>query len=467
MTPARSSAKKLRVLCVASEVAPFAKTGGLADVTGSLPAALGQLGVETLTVLPRYRGLESVPRKTAPGVTVRFIEHEGYYNRHGLYGNDRGDYADNLSRYSYLCHEALLLCRSLDWRPDIVHVHDWQTALVPVLLKTKYAGEPCFARTRTLLTVHNGAYQGIFSARQYPETGLDVDLMGVDGFEFYGKINLLKGGLIFADSINTVSPGYARELLTEEYGTGLDGVYRAKRERLWGVLNGIDTRDWDPSRDKALARRYSAEDPSGKAACKAELQDLLGLPPEPETPLLAVVSRLAEQKGLDLLADAADRLLGGPVQLVVLGDGDAAYRRTFENIAKRHPRNTAVRIGFDGALARKIYAGCDYFLMPSLFEPCGLGQMIALRYGALPIVRRTGGLADTIVDLDADPKKGNGYAFDGRTAESLLAAVGRALKGYMDRRALKRLVVRAMKQDFSWERSAREYLAHYKEMLKK
>lgn len=461
------SAKKLKVLFCASEVAPFAKTGGLADVAGSLPVALGGLGVESLVLLPRYRGIESAPRKLGPGVSVRFIEHEGYYNRHGLYGNERGDYPDNLKRFAHFCHEALLLAKALGYKPDIVHVHDWQTALIPVLLKARYANEPHFAQTRSLITVHNGAYQGIFHTRQYPELGLDQDLMNVDGFEYYGKINLLKGGLLYADAINTVSPGYARELLTEEYGYGLEGVYRSRKDRFSGILNGIDTRDWDPARDKALAKRYTAEDPAGKAVCKADLQDTLGLAPEPETPILAVVSRLAEQKGLDLLADAADRLLSQKVQLVLLGDGEAVYQRAFDNVAKRHPKNTAVKIGFSNELARKIYAGCDFFLMPSLFEPCGLGQMIALRYGALPIVRRTGGLADTIVDLGEDPKQGNGFVFKERTAEGLLTAIGRALEVYGDPKLRARLVRRAMKQDFSWERSAREYLAHYKEILKK
>lgn len=461
------SAKKLKVLFCASEVAPFAKTGGLADVTGSLPVALGGLGVESLVLLPRYRGIESVPRKLGPGVQVRFVEHEGYYNRHGLYGNERGDYPDNLKRFAHFCHESLLLAQSLGFRPDIVHVHDWQTALIPVLLKTRYAGLAHFASTRTLITVHNGAYQGIFHTRQYPELGLDADLMNVDGLEYYGKINLLKGGLLYADAINTVSPGYARELLTSDYGYGLEGVYNARRDCLSGILNGIDTREWDPARDKTLAKRYSAENPDGKAVCKADLQNRLGLEPEPETPVFAVVSRLAEQKGLEILAEAADRLLTQKAQLVLFGDGDAVYRRMFENVAKRHPRNAAVRIGFNNELARRIYAGCDFFLMPSLFEPCGLGQMIALRYGATPIVRRTGGLADTIVDVGQDAKKGNGFVFGERTAEGLLTAINRALRMYADPQQRARLVRRALKQDFSWERSAREYLAYYKEMLKK
>jgi starch synthase len=455
----------LKVLCCASEVAPFEKTGGLADVTGSLPKALAGMGVETLILMPKYRNVPFTEKKVAPGVTARFIGNEEYFNRAGLYGNDRGDYPDNLQRFSFFCREALETARAAGFRPDIVHAHDWQAALLPVLLKT--GTDDFFRDTRSVLTVHNIAYQGQFPHKQYGVLGMDPSLFAIDGFEFYGKINLLKAGLLYADAVTTVSPTYAKEIRTVDYGFGLEGVVKKRAGAVHGILNGIDTSMWDPSTDKRIAARYSAEDPSGKKVCKAELQRSLGLEVREDVPLFAMVTRLAEQKGLDIVSGAADKLLSRGVQFVLLGEGDAVYHTTFANIGKRHPKNARILLGFDSQRAHAVYAGADVFLMPSYFEPCGLGQMISMRYGTVPLVRNVGGLADTVKDLDADPKSGNGFAFDQHSPEKLLETAARAEKLFADKTRLEKVRKRMMKLDFSWDASAKRYLELYKELVKK
>ncbi len=445
-------------------MAPFAKTGGLADVAGSLPLALGRLGLNVRIVMPRYRGVKSGPERLAPNVEIRFVANEELFNRSGLYGNDKGDYPDNLKRFAFFCNEALVECRAADFRPDIVHVHDWQAALISVLLKTRFAGDGCFAAAKTLLTIHNLAYQGLFPAKQFPELGLDPRLFAMDGFEFYGKINLLKAGLAHSDAIGTVSPTYAHEIQTKEFGAGLEGVIHSRTDVLRGILNGLDYSLWDPARDKALAACFSADDLRGKAVCKAALQAAQGLEADPGGPVFGMVSRLADQKGLDILSEAVDRLIGMGAQFVLLGEGEPVYKTTFQNVAKRHPGKVAVNLGFHAAEARTIYAGSDFFLMPSYFEPCGLGQMIAMRYGALPLVRRTGGLADTVTDADTDPARGNGFVFRERSPEKLLDASERALEAYADKGRFEALRGRAMRADFSWEKSAREYVAFYEDL---
>ncbi|MGH7198610.1 MAG: glycogen synthase GlgA [Candidatus Omnitrophota bacterium] len=456
----------INVLFCASEVAPFAKTGGLGDVTGSLPVALGKLGVRVAVVTPRYRGIQSSRKKLSEKVTVHFVENEAYFNRASLYGNDGGDYPDNLERFSFFSRAALGLARETGFKPDIIHVHDWQTALIPVILKTKLSRDPFFQNSKTLLTVHNLAYQGHFSHSLYPKLGLDPGLFSMGGFEFYGKINLLKAGLLYADALNTVSPTYAREIQTKEYGFGLEGVIHQRRGRLKGILNGIDTALWGPEKDRRIKKTFSAKRLDGKAACKAELQKSGGLEVNPRIPVFGIVSRLAEQKGMDVLLESADALLSRKAQLVLLGDGDAVYKRGFGNVGRRHPGSASVHIGFNAAEAHKIYAGSDFFLMPSHFEPCGLGQMISLRYGTLPIVRRTGGLADTIEDADADPKHGNGFVFEDRRAHGFLGSVDRAIRAFRDTRRFDALRRHAMKMDFSWDVSATEYVKYYKEIMR-
>lgn len=454
----------IKVLFLSSEAAPFVKTGGLADVAGSLPLALGALDIEVLVMIPRYRGIEARDKKLADNVRIHFVDHEAYYNRSGLYGNEGGDYPDNLERFSFFCRESLAASKQKGFKPDIVHLNDWQTALTAVLLKIKLKDDPFFKNTRTLLTVHNLAFQGQFPEKKFAELGLDESLYSPDAFEFYGKVNLLKAGLIFADALNTVSPTYAKEILTEEYGAGLDGVLKQRANRLRGILNGLDTNVWDPSGDPRIKKKYSADKMDGKAACKQHLQESCSLEAAPDVPVFGVVSRLAEQKGLDLIAEMADEFLEKRVQFVLLGEGDGVYHTTFRNIAARHPKNTDMNIGFDAEEAHKVYAGCDFFLMPSYFEPCGLGQLIALRYGTIPIVRRTGGLADTVIDVDTDVRHGNGFVFESRTGSALLKTVERALAAYADKKRFHALRTHGMKADYSWQRSASEYKKYYKEI---
>ncbi len=456
----------MKVLFCASEVTPFAKTGGLADVAGSLPLALGELGVETAIVMPRYRGITEHDKKLAPNVSVHFIENEPYFNRSGLYGNEGGDYTDNLQRFLFFCGQALALAAKRGFRADVVHANDWQTALLPVLLKTKFAKDPFFRNTKSLLTLHNLAYQGHFSHRQYAEVGLDPELFSVDAFEFHGKANVLKAGLVYSDRLNTVSPGYAREIKTHEYGCGLEGVLRRRADDLTGTLNGIDTAVWDPAKDTLIQKRFSAQDLSGKEVCKATLQKECGLEVNADVPLFGMVTRLADQKGVGLVCEIAEEFLSKKVQLVVLGDGDAVHQTAFKTIAARHSKNAYARIGFSGPFAHAVYAGSDFFLMPSLFEPCGLGQMIALRYGTVPVVRATGGLADTVADIEVDPDGGNGLVFKEPKAAALSKAIARAMSLFSDDKpCLEALKRRALKLDFSWNKSAKEYKRLYEQMM--
>ena len=456
--------RSLNVLFCASEVAPFAKTGGLADVAGSLPPALARHGAQILVTMPRYRGIHTADKKIADGVRIHFIENEEYFNRAGLYGNDRGDYPDNLQRFSFFCHETLAYAKSAGFRPDIVHAHDWQTALLPVLLKTNFANDPFYAGARSVLTIHNIAYQGHFSQKQFGNLGLDPSLFSVDGFEFYGKINFLKAGLLFTDHLTTVSPTYAEEIENKEFSFGLEGVIKKRRKSLTGILNGIDPALWDPAKDARLAKMYGAANLEGKRACKEALQKRCGFEPDAGVPLFGMVTRLAEQKGLDLVAETCNEMVAKGAQLVLLGEGDAVYHTTFRNIAARHPKNVAAFLKFDAVLAHEVYAGSDFFLMPSYFEPCGLGQMISMRYGTLPIVRRVGGLADTVIDADLHPEKGNGFVFVEAQPEKLMGAVKRAMKAFKDKARLDALRKTAMRTDFSWDKSAEKYAQLYRKL---
>lgn len=457
--------KSINVLFCSSEVAPFEKTGGLADVAGSLPIALAKVGMQLRVVMPKYRGIGVSQKKISDGVRIHFIENEEYFNRAGLYGNDRGDYPDNLQRFSFFCHEALNLAKAIGFQPDIVHAHDWQTALLPVLLKTKFVNDAFYARAKSVLTVHNIAYQGHFSQKQFGNLGLDPELFSMDGFEFYGKINLLKAGLLFGDFLTTVSPTYAEEIKTREFGFGLEGVVRKKEKVLRGILNGIDQDLWNPAKDPHIAKMYGVTSLEGKKICKQALQKNCGFEVNADIPLFGMVTRLAEQKGLELVSEICDELVAKHAQFVILGDGDAVYHTTFRNIAARHPKNTAAFLRFDTDQAHAIYAGSDFFLMPSYFEPCGLGQMISMRYGTLPVVRRVGGLADTVIDADLHPEKGNGFVFVERTPEKLMSVIRRALKAFKDRTRMQALRKTAVKADFSWDKSAEKYAQIYRKVL--
>jgi len=489
-------AQRLRVLLVASEASPFAKTGGLGDVAGALPRALRALGHDVRVLIPRYRGVERhaaairtiVPRlevpvgdrrvgaallgtETSGGVPVYFLEQDQYFDREGLYGEGDADYADNCERFVFFCRGALEALIALDgierdgWRPQVVHANDWQTGLLPVYLRTLYRDHPLLGGLATLFTIHNLAYQGVFWHYDMPMTGLGWDLFTPAGLEFYGKLNFLKGALVFSDLLTTVSRTYAREIRTSAFGNGLEGVLEERSPDLHGVVNGIDYEVWNPQKDSAIAHPFSAEDPEPKAICREMLRRELGLADGPG-PILGMVTRLADQKGMDLVLEALPGLLEIGGQLAVLGSGDAPLEEGFRAAAAAHPGQIAVRIGYDDEMARRIYAGSDLFLMPSRYEPCGLGQLIALRYGAAPVVRRTGGLADTVVEFDPARRTGTGFVFDAFSAEALLATVRRAASIHRQPAVWKALVKNAMTQDFSWDASAREYATLYRKALK-
>ncbi len=490
-------ARRLRILLIASEVAPFAKTGGLADVAGALPKALAGLGHDVRIMMPKYRGAEAhatdtrivVPSIRVPlgdrtaegalieahgpaGVPIYLLEHEHYYNRDGLYGTADGDYWDNCERFVFFCRAALEGLARLDaarpgirWQPQVIHANDWQTGLLPVYVRTLYRDHPLLGGLATVFTIHNLAYQGVFWHYDMPMTGLGWDLFTPAGIEFYGKLNFLKGGLVFSDLLTTVSHTYAREIRTAAFGSGLEGVLEDRSRDLHGVVNGIDYELWNPQKDPALAHPYSADDPEPKAICRETLRRELGLQ-DAAGPVLGVVTRLAEQKGMDLVLEALPGILAEGCQLVVLGSGDPRLEDAFRAAAAAHPGQVAVRLGHDDDLARRIYAGTDAFLMPSRYEPCGLGQLIALRYGGAPVVRRTGGLADTVTEFDPARRTGTGFIFDPFTADALLATVRRAASTYRQPSVWKALVRNAMAEDFSWDASAREYVTLYRKALK-
>ncbi len=426
--------------------------------------ALGKLGMDVLVLMPKYRGIGFTEKHLSDRVTVRLIEHEAFFNRASLYGNGGQDYADNLDRFLFFSTECLALTKRLDFKPDLVHVHDWHTALIPVLLKTRYAKDDFFKKAKTLLTIHNLAYQGQFDGSEYSKLGLSSELFSMDGFEFYGKVNLLKAGLLYADCLNTVSQTYAQEIQTREFGFGLEGILQKRKNRLHGILNGIDPQIWNPETDSKIAQVYSLKDFSGKRVCKEFLQKKCGFSVDPKIPVLAVVSRLAHQKGMDILAEAIPAMMREGVQLAIVGDGDSSYKSQMESLEKKYPTRMKVFAGFQVQEAHDLYAGADLFLMPSLFEPCGLGQMISMRYGTIPVVRSTGGLKDTVVDATADPTRGNGFSFVTPTPEELMKVLSRALSYFQEKQPWNQLMERAMAMDFSWDESAKKYVELYREM---
>ncbi len=468
----------MKVFFVASEGTPYIKTGGLGDVTGSLPAILHMLGADTFLILPFYRTimaknlpLEQVMTGTlamgdrALSYTVLrhqqtyFIAQNEFFDRDGLYNTRGGDYPDNWMRFAFFARAALETIVALGGA-DVIHVHDWQAALLPVYLSVLYPKR----REKTLLTIHNIAYQGLFSPEILPDIGLPSSVFTVHGLEFFGNVNYLKGGIVWADEVNTVSPTYAREIQTEEYSFGLHGILATRREHLSGILNGIDCSYWDPAADRALPHMYSPSSLAGKAQDKESLLQETGLTAEPDRPLFVIVSRLVAQKGLDLILDAFDQMMSLPLNLMVLGTGDTEIETALVAKAAAYPGRFVFSQKFDEGLAHRMYAGSDFFLMPSRFEPCGLSQMIALRYGSVPVVRRTGGLKDTVQDIHSKTGTGNGISFDDATPSEFLDAVRRAVRLYTDGDAFRRIQAIGMACDFSWQASAREYLALYHSM---
>ena len=471
----------VRVAHLASEVVPFSKTGGLADVAGSLPPALAALGHEVTVLVPAHRTSlkDAVPGEARGEVkalglpaTLRVVVQDGVrfvlidcpvlYVRPALYSLPDGDFPDNAVRFAFFARAALAALAALGGA-DVVHAHDWQAALAPLLLRHDPRVREALPAARSVVTVHNLAYQGVFEPWVLEPCGLSRTLFTMDTLEFYGQVNFLKGGLVAADAITTVSPTYAREVLTPQFGCRLDGVLSARREALTGILNGLDVREWDPAHDRHLSRPYGTKDAAdGKRAARQALAGEAGFD-SVQRPLLGMVSRLAEQKGADLLAATLDEVVAMGFDLVVLGTGERRYEDAMRAAELAHPGRVKVFTRFDEQLAHRIYAASDLFLMPSRYEPCGLGQMIAMRYGSLPVVHRTGGLADTVID--AGEASATGFVFDDLTPAAFTAVLGRARRTLDDPRALARLRRNAMARDFSWAASAREYAALYQRLL--
>jgi starch synthase len=454
---------------IASEARPFAKTGGLADVTVALPRYRGVTGGSLADQFPLTVGAETheigfFEAPIAERARALLIDCPELYDRAELYGPSGADYSDNALRFAMLVRGALEFAARRDWAPTVVHAHDWQAGLAPVYLRTLYAAHPVLAGTPSVFTIHNLAYQGLFDADWLPRLDLPPELFSVDLLEYWGRMSFLKGGINYADMVTTVSPTYAREIQTTEFGFGFDGILRARAADLFGVLNGIDTGEWDPARDPFLPATYDAGDLSAKAIVKAEVLKRYKLPTGAEAlkrPIVGMISRMVDQKGFDLIAALAGTLPHLDASFVVLGTGEARYEEMWRRLAAEHPDRIGACIGFDEALAHVIEGGADIFLMPSQFEPCGLNQMYSLRYGTVPVVRAVGGLADTVVDYAPGRPESTGFVFRDYHPAALLNALERALNMYADRARWKALQVAGMKQDHSWDRSAREYVTIY------
>jgi starch synthase len=477
----------LKILFVSPEVVPFAKTGGLADVAGSLPKALKGLGCDVRLVMPLYRQVREAKfslkkilgdveillgshyhpadiyqGELEEGLRVYFIEKDEFFDRSQLYGSHKGDYFDNDRRFVYLCQGTLSVARALGFQPHIIHCHDWQTGLIPACLHYQRINDPFFKDTATLFTIHNMAYQGSFFKEIVTMAGLPPDSFTPSGLEFWGRANLLKSGIVYSQIINTVSRKYSQEIQTPEYGYGLEGILGYRRDDLFGIINGVDYQEWNPETDPSIASRFSREDLRGKPVCKKDLLDQFGLPADRvRYPVLGVISRLADQKGFDLLAGIMERLLEEDLNVIILGTGEEKYHHLFTEWAGKKPQKVGLRLAFDNALAHKIEAGSDLFLMPSRYEPCGLNQIYSLKYGTIPIVRATGGLDDTIVPYRTSTGKGTGFKFFPYETEAFWTTLMEALSVYKDKNQWTRLMQNAMAMDFSWENSAKEYIKLY------
>ncbi len=451
---------------ICPELVPFAKTGGLADMVASLAKALDALGHHVTLVMPGYRKLPETADLTST-LRVHFIREDRYFDRDHLYGPPGAEYPDNAERFAFFCRAALQLLSTLG--PfDILHTHDWQSAMANTFLKAQPELYPALYDVHTVFTVHNQAYQGLFPASDWPVLKLDQRLFTSPYLEFYGKINFLKGGLAAADVITTVSPTYAREIQTPEYGCGLDGLLRERSADLSGILNGADYSVWNPAADPFIARHYSPDNLAGKAICKADLQRSFKLALRPDVMLIGMVSRLVAQKGFDLLEQIIEDLFSRDIQFVLLGTGDPHYERFFRDKAERFRERARAQIGFNDALAHRIEAGADVFLMPSHYEPSGLNQLYSLKYGTIPIVRATGGLKDSVRDYNYQhARTGNGFVFEPYDAAALLATIDRALSVFHKKAQWSRLMKNAMASDHSWDRSAAAYVDLYRKLMQR
>ena len=470
----------MNIAFVASEGVPFSKTGGLADVVGALPRALASLGHQISVYLPLYRQTKiSEPATAVRSVTVPFddqyrfssvvsggrqgniqyyfVEYPPYFDRDALYGTAAGDYPDNAERFALFCRTVLEASKILGV-PQIFHCHDWQSALIPVLLRTIYTEDPAFRDVGTVFTIHNMGYQGLFAPETLPLLMLPWDLFTISKMEFFGQVNFLKGALTYSDYVTTVSRKYSQEIQTAEYGFGLEGVLRDRASTVTGILNGVDYDEWSPQTDKFTAAKYTPQDLSGKTKDKQDLLAAFGIQnADPKLPVIGIVSRFAAQKGFDLISQIADRLAREEMIMVILGSGDKPYEEMFLRLNKQFPNKISVKVAYNNEIAHKIEAGADMFLMPSRYEPCGLNQIYSLKYGTVPIVRATGGLDDTIEPWDARTGKGTGFKFSEYNGESLLLTIKSALQAFRDQTSWQVLMRNGMSKDFSWNASAREY----------
>ena len=477
----------MKVLFAASEAHPFIKTGGLGDVMGALPKSLVKLGVDVRVVIPKYKNIKDelkqkfqfvkwftvsvgwrnqycgVFQYQYKGVTYYFIDNEYYFNRDGLYG-----YFDDGERFAFFNRAVLEFIKQIDWQPDLINCNDWQTGMVPVLLNLEYKKDEFYSKIKTVFSIHNLLFKGSFSPKILPELfGYDYMPLANGSVELDGAVSFLKGGLNYCDQITTVSKTYAEEIKTPQYGEGLDGFLRSRSYYLMGIVNGIDYEEFNPQDDKFIFKNFNANSIDNKVQNKLALQRELGLPQKKDTPMIGLISRLTHQKGCDLIVNMIDRLLQKDIQLVILGTGDYWYEETFKNLQYRYPDKVSANIKFDNTLAHKIYAATDMFLMPSLFEPCGLGQLIALRYGSIPIVRETGGLKDTISPYNKYNGVGNGFGFKNFNSNELMQIMEYALTIYNDKNAWNNIIRQAMNSDNSWEKSAMQYKWLYEGVVKR
>lgn len=476
----------MKILLASSEVYPYSKTGGLGDAVGALGKALTRAGHEVAIVTPLHRGVRErfvglrqvdwrfdlplgakrvnaglLALDVSPGLTTYFIDHPGYFDRAGIYSDHGGDYADNAERFIFFSKCAVHLARHLPWQPEVLHVHDWPTGLVPILVQHEHRSGAWPRPPRTCLTIHNLAYQGVFPKAAFGLTNLPANLFHPETTEFYGQLNCLKAGIACADAVTTVSPRYAREITTQEYGAGLDGLLRKRQSVLTGILNGVDYEEWNTTKNPFIAAAFSADNIAGKAICKAALQKRFGLAVDAGIPIFGSVTRLADQKGIDITLGALEEMLAAPMQFALLGSGSMEYERALQTLAARHPGKVGVQLGYDHGLAHQIEAGSDFFLMPSRFEPCGLNQLYSSRYGTIAIVRRTGGLDDTVIDAADDMARAYGIKFLEPSPHALAKAMRKALLLFQDKDLLRRYRVNGMSVNFSWDKAVEEFEAAY------
>lgn len=490
--------KPLNILFVTSEAEPFAKTGGLADVSGALPQIIKELGHEIRIMMPRYSAISDrkfklhdvirlreisiqIGKETKTGhvnssfisslkakVQVYFFANTEYYNRAGLYTNpdSKKDYPDNDVRFIFFCRGVLETLKKLGWQPDIIHCNDWQTALIPAYLKTIYKDDPFFKNVKTVFTIHNLGYQGSFPAASFEKTGLPDAEFNPDGLEFYGNLNFMKAGLVYSDVITTVSEKYAEEITSsEEYGAGLEGVLKKRKKELYGIINGIDYNLWNPETDPHIDQRYDLKSLEGKEQNKIALCKQFGLEYQEGVPVIGCITRLVDQKGIDLIKEIADDMMKLDIQFVMIGMGEKRYHEYFESLRKKYPKKAGIIFGMDEEIAHKIEAGSDMYLMPSRYEPCGLNQLYSLKYGTVPIVRATGGLDDTIHDVTGGGN-GTGFKFKKYDSKELLKTIQRAVKIYKDQKTWQKIMRNGMGKDFSWESSAKKYINLYRGLLR-